>query len=153
MKKNILLLLLLLLLINSVLFGAKIDKFASHMGYFRDYKEALTLAKKENKILFVVQVSDYCPWCRKFERKTLQYSAIAIKINQNFISVVLDRDIDKGKYPEKLYSDRIPTTYFIDSNNEEVLKESMGYIKKKDFIVILDEFLSEYGDIKWEKYF
>ena len=137
--------LLMLLLIYSTLFGAKIDEFASHMGYYRDYNKALAQAKKENKTLFIVQVSDYCPWCRKFERKTLQYSTIAIKINQNFIPLVLDRGLDKGKYPQKYYSDRIPTTYFVDPNNEKIIKESMGYIKKKDFVIILNEYLLKYG--------
>lgn len=135
--------LLFLLILTSTLFASNIDKFASYMGYYRDYDEALSKAKRENKILFVTQVSDYCSWCRKLERKTLQNLTVAIKINQNFIPLIIDRKIDKNKYPEFLYSKIVPKIYFIDPNNEKILKEIPGYETKKDFLIILDNFLSK----------
>lgn len=64
--------------LSLALFGAHIDEFASNMGYHRDYKSALAQAKKENKVIMMVLVGDYCPWCRKFERKTLQRAMVAI---------------------------------------------------------------------------
>ncbi len=140
--------LLFLLIISSTLFGSNIDKFASYMGYYRDYNEALNKAKEENKILFIVQVGDYCSWCRKLERKTLQNSIVAVKINQNFISLIIDRNIDKGRYPNALYSKRVPNIYFIDSRNEKIIKEVAGYKTKNDFIIILDNFLSKHKAIK-----
>lgn len=140
--------LLILLILSTTLFSSNIDKFASYMGYYRDYDKALNKAKEENKILFVAQVSDYCSWCRKLERKTLQNSTVAIKINQNFIPLIIDRNIDKENYPKHLYSKRVPNIYFINPNNEKIMKEIPGYTKKNDFIVILDDFLSKQSDKK-----
>ena len=46
-------------------------KAAKELGYHSDYAKALTVAKKETKPLMLVIVTSYCPWCRKFERKSL----------------------------------------------------------------------------------
>ena len=63
--------LLTILLLTLTLFGANVDDFAKEMGFQRDYKTALAKAKELNKPLMMVLGADYCPWCRKFERKTL----------------------------------------------------------------------------------
>ncbi|MDD2790440.1 MAG: thioredoxin family protein [Sulfurimonas sp.] len=126
------------------LFGAEIDEFSTTMGYYREYDQALAVAKKENKPLMLVMVGDYCPWCRKFERKTLQREAVALKVNANFVSLVVDRNLDKDKYPARYYAKRIPTVYFINPSNEETLFESLGYVKKDEFMGTLDDALTSY---------
>ncbi|MBU0720518.1 thioredoxin family protein [bacterium] len=126
------------------LFGANIDTFAANMGYYRDYDTALVQAKKENKPLMLVLVGDYCPWCRKFERKTLQRESVALSVNKNFIPLIVDRNLDKKSYPEAYSSPRIPTTYFIDPKKGAKLFESLGYVKKDEFLATIDEVLQKY---------
>ena len=130
------------------LFGAHIDDFASNMGYHRDYDSALAQAKKENKVIMLVMVGDYCPWCRKFERKTLQRANVAINIQNNFIPLIVDKNLDKDKYPQKFFSRNVPTVRFIEPKKEEQIFESLGYIKKVEYKKILDETLAKYKGIK-----
>jgi thioredoxin-related protein len=130
------------------LFGAQIDEFATNMGYLRDYDQALKVAQKENKPLMLVMVGDYCPWCRKFERKTLQREAVAMSVNKNFIALIVDRNHDKGKYPQELYAKRIPTVYFIEPKTQHTLFESLGYVKKDEFHETLNEIMSEFKSAK-----
>lgn len=136
---------LLLFTFVFTLFGAQIDEFATNMGYLRDYDQALKVAQKENKPLMLVMVGDYCPWCRKFERKTLQREAIALNVNKNFIALIVDRNHDKGKYPQELYAKRIPTVYFIEPKTQSTVFESLGYVKKEEFQETMSEAMQKFA--------
>jgi len=130
------------------LFAAHIDEFASNMGYHRDYKSALSQAKKEDKVIMLVLVGDYCPWCRKFERKTLKRAKVAINIQNNFIPVIVDKYLDKGKYPKKYFSQVVPTVYFIEPKKEEQIFESLGYIKRNEYQELLNGVTKTYKGMK-----
>jgi thioredoxin-related protein len=130
------------------LFSAEIDEFATNMGYLRDYSQALKVAQKENKPLMLVMVGDYCPWCRKFERKTLQREAVAMSVNKNFIALIVDRNLDKDKYPKELYAKRIPTVYFIEPKNGNTIFESLGYVKQDEFQATLTDAMEEFAGSK-----
>ena len=132
---------LLFLILSISFFALEIDNFASHMGYSRDYTAAFNQAKKENKPLMLVVGSDYCPWCRKFERKTLQNVKVAIKVNQNFIAVVVDKRRDKSTFPTKYASPITPAVFFINPQDNLVIGKSVGYIRKNDYLEKLEGIL------------
>lgn len=136
--------LLVLFVFSVALFGANIDKFASANDYQRDYKSAISIAKKENKPVMLVIVGDYCPWCRKFERKTLQKKVIADEVKENFVPIIVDKKFDKDSFPQKFHAKRVPTVYFIDPKNESLFFESLGYVKKGDFLDTLNVAKSKY---------
>ncbi|MDY0116445.1 MAG: thioredoxin family protein [Sulfurimonadaceae bacterium] len=117
--------------------AAHIDDFAQEMGYERDYATALALAKDQNKTLMLVVVGDTCPWCRKFERKTLMQEVVDMTVKADFIPLIIDRKHDEGTYPEIYNALRIPTVYFISETSEKQVYESMGYVKIKDYIKLL----------------
>ena len=143
---------IVLFTLTFTLFGAHIDDFASNMGYYRDYDKAMIQAKKENKPIMLVVVGDYCPWCRKFERKTLQKAKVAINIQQNFIPVIVDKNHDQMNYPEEYYSKVVPTVYFIEPKKEEMVFESLGYVKRAEFLDTLNGVTTSYDKVKqWEK--
>ncbi len=133
--------LILLLFLNISIFALEIDEFASHLDYQRDYNTALALAKTKNKPLMLVVGTDYCPWCRKFERKTLKYSTVAIIINKEFIAIVVDKNKDKGSYPSKYSSPITPAVFFINPKDSSTIGKSVGYIRKKDYVEKLESIL------------
>ncbi len=130
---------LVLLISVLTLWGAKIDDFAAANGYLRDYKPALEQAKKENKLIMLVMVADYCPWCRKMEHKTLEDSAVAAKVKSEFVPVIVDRNLDKAHYPEAYDTPRIPTVFFINPHTETHIYESIAYVKKDEYLQTLGE--------------
>lgn len=146
---------LLYILLSTSIFALEIDEFSSHMGYMRDYNTALELAKKENKPLMLVVGTDYCPWCRKFERKTLKYSEVALKVNQDFIAIIVDKNKDRGNYPNKYASPITPSVFFINPHDNSTINNSVGYIRKKDYLEKLEGvlFVFDKEEIKWERYF
>lgn len=130
---------ILIITILITLNAAKIDEFAKQNSYFRDYKSALTVARKQDKIIMLVLVADFCPWCKKFERKTLKNSSISKLIKKDYIPVIVDNYRDKSSYPKELYTTRLPTIYFINPNTQEVLNKSTLYVKHNDFHITMKE--------------
>ena len=138
-------LLLTMMLMTHLLFGAHIDEFASDMDYLRDYDTAVLQAKKEHKMIMLVMVADYCPWCRKFERKTLKSSKVAIAVKENFIPVIMDRNVDKSKYPEEFYTPLIPNVFFIDPKEpDNYVEDSIGYVRKAEYSATIESALKAF---------
>lgn len=136
--------LITLLLLFTFCNAAKIDKFASEVGYFRDYDSALKTAKEQNKPIMLVVVGDYCAWCKKFERKALKSPLIKKRVKQDFIPVVIDNKRDLGKYPKEFHTKLLPTVYFINPNTGEKILRVLGYSRKTTFSNTMDEAIKIY---------
>ncbi len=54
--------------------------------------EALALAKKENKIIFLSVGYSTCYWCHVMEREVFSNPEIAKMMNENFINIKIDRE-------------------------------------------------------------
>ena len=54
--------------------------------------EALELAKKENKLIFLSVGYSTCYWCHVMEREVFSNSEIAEMMNENFINIKIDRE-------------------------------------------------------------
>jgi len=139
---------LVLVFLTMTLFGAKIDTLAQEMGFERDYKTALTKAEKTNKPLMIVLGADYCPWCRKFENRTLNSSLIKPKLNKEFIVLVVDKKYDIETFPAQYRTQFTPRVFFINPKNKKILFDTSGYIKKKEFAQKLDKAQKLYKDSK-----
>lgn len=131
--------LITLLTLFSLIYAAQIDEFASEVKYLRDYDLAVKTAQEQNKMVMLVLVGDYCPWCKKFERKTLKSPEVISKTNENFIAVVIDKYKDKGKYPEEFFAPLIPAVFFIEPKEQKSLLETVAYMKKDEFMENMDD--------------
>ena len=133
--------LLVLLTMFSLAYSAQIDKFASDVNYLRDYQEAVKTAKEQNKMVMLVLVGDYCPWCKKFEKKTLKSEEVKELVDKNFIAVVIDKYKDKDKYPKEYYAPLIPAVYFINPSTQKPILDTVAYMKKKEYIENMEDAL------------
>jgi len=122
-----------LILMFTLGLSAQIDEFANEVNYSRDYTKALEVAKKQNKLIMFIAVGDYCPWCKKFERKTLSSKEIKARVSNEFIPVIIDRVSDKEKYPKEFYAQVVPTVFFINPHTQKSVYDTIGYMKPSDF--------------------
>jgi len=136
--------LLTALLLTLTLFGANVDEFAAEMGFERDYKTALAKAKVENKPLMMVLGADYCPWCRKFERKTLSSKLIKPEL-EKLITLVVDKKFDVKSFPKEFQTQLTPRVFFIDPKDGKSFYETVGYVKKKVYLSDLETMQKLYG--------
>ena len=131
--------LFILLLISFSLFASNVDKFAQEMGFERDYKIALLKSKKENRVLMMVLGADYCPWCRKFEHKTLSSSLIKAHLDKNVVTLVVDKKYDVDSFPSQFKTEFTPRVFFINPKDETIISQTTRYVKKMEFMKKLDE--------------
>lgn len=130
------------------LYAAQIDDFAKSVNYEREYKTALHKAQKEQKPLMLLVVADYCPWCKKFERKTLEDTQVKEYVSNNFIPVVIDKLREKGTYPDEFASPLIPAVYFIDPKTQKSIYEVIAYKTKDEFTTNMQEVLKIFTQSK-----
>lgn len=117
--------------------ASDIAEFAKQMSYETNYKVALEKAKKSNKQVMFVMVTNYCPWCRKFEKRTLAKEEVNSTVHKKYIPLILNRE--KGEYPKQFFTKRIPVVMFIDPTSEKKIRESLGFKKVKEFVEELNK--------------
>ncbi|MDQ1297763.1 MAG: hypothetical protein QG558_301 [Campylobacterota bacterium] len=134
--------LLMVLTLFNFIHAAQIDEFAAEVKYLRNYEMAFKTAKEQNKIVLLVVVGDYCPWCKKFERKTLNDPAVMTKTNESFVGIVIDKYKDTGKYPQEFSAPLIPAVFFINPKDGKSVQETVAYMKPDEFMENMDYALS-----------
>lgn len=126
----------------SLVYAAQIDEFAKDVGYSRDYGSSVKIAKEQKKMIMLVVVANYCPWCKKFEHKTLEDALVKESVNKNFIPVVIDKLTDKGGFPEEFASKLIPAVYFVNPSTQKSEYEVFAYMKKDEYLQSMEKALS-----------
>ncbi len=119
--------LMLFLLSLNFLYSAEITKV-------KTYKEAIELANEKNKKAMVMLTTAVCPWCHKMKTATLKDDAVVKYVSEHFIFVEVDRDEDKGEYPEDLYSRMVPSFSIVNPSDEELLYQVIGYKTPAKFL-------------------
>ncbi len=87
------------------------------------FKEALAVAKKENKPLFMDAYTTWCGPCKMMSKSTFMDKEVAALYNDKFVN--LKMDMEKGDGPELLQRYGIvayPTLLFLNSDGEVVHK-------------------------------
>lgn len=126
----------LALLLSIGVFAEGYRDFAASMNYETNYESALKKAKEEKKNLMVLMVTNYCPWCSKFEKRTLMDADIDKAIKAKYIPLIINKE--EKNFPSYLNVPVVPTTFFIDVASEKSLHESVGFSNKVDFANLLN---------------
>ncbi len=104
--------------------------WSSDLGWSDDYEASLKIAQKENKHVYVLVTSSTCRWCRKFEATTLQEEEVLRMLNEKYILVHADRDMDD--LPEWFDVKRVPKHFFVTQKGEDIFS-FLGYWDELDF--------------------
>ncbi len=112
-----------------------IKKIKSKLKFETSYDKALEKAKKLNKPLMLILVTNYCPWCKKFEDRVLYKKDIYEKIKKDFVAVIINKE--KDKFPKKFDKSITPIIHFIDPKTQKSFKTIVGYHNKDEFIYII----------------
>ena len=111
------------------------ENFSSEMNYETNFDEAVKRSKKEKKNIMLVLVSNYCPWCRKFEQRVLLKEDVNAIIQKNYIPLILNRE--KDSFPKEFDTGFTPIVHFIDHQTQKSYKNVIGYNNKDEFTYIL----------------
>jgi thioredoxin 1 len=98
------------------------------------WAEALALAKKENKLIFLDISAIWCGPCKMLKKNTFTNIEVGKFYNSNFINVMVDGEKGEGiTLAQKYAITAYPTLFFIDGNGK-VVKKAMGYHNPQDFL-------------------
>ncbi len=78
-------------------------------------------AKAENKPMLVVFGADWCTYCKKLEKETLNSPKMATYINESFVPVHLDADKDK-KVAEILQVGNLPCSVILSPEADQLAR-------------------------------
>lgn len=111
------------------------ENFASEMKYETNFNEAVKKSKNLQKNIMLVLVSNYCPWCRKFEQRVLLKEEVNAIIQKNYIPLIINRE--KDPFPKEFDTGFTPIVHFIDHKTQKSYKNVIGYNNKDEFTYIL----------------
>lgn len=114
-----------------------------HSGKWED---ALALARKENKLIFLDISASWCGPCKMLKKKTFPDAEVGSYYNANFINVALDGEIGEGADLAKMYSVRgYPTLLFIDGSGK-LVAQTTGYRNPANFLKLGQTVIEEYDN-------
>ena len=113
------------------------------------FNDALAKAKSEDKPIFVEFYTDWCPYCKKFQRETIRNQKVAAMLAENFAYVRLNAEDSKNriKYNGRSMShveltssfgiNAYPSLVFLDSGGQPITMLT-GFVPASQFVPVLD---------------
>lgn len=115
------------------------------------YDDGMAAGKKEGKKILISFYADWCTYCKKMDRETFSKSDVAAYMNENFISIKLNSDIEKQLSREFRVSG-LPMTWFLDEDGGKI-QGLPGYLSKEMFLAYLKYFQSDsYRDMSFRTF-
>jgi len=119
-----------------ILLIALLSTLSAEFDWPSDYDEAIEMAKKEKKDIYLFIGSAYCKYCEKMKKTTLSDKDVLKKLNKSFVSIYMSRDIDD--IPSQFKTKPVPRHYFLTSKGK-VIYTTIGSRSKEAFFDLLEE--------------
>lgn len=98
------------------------------------WNQALALAKKENKAIFLDISASWCGYCKRMKANVFTDAEVAKYYNSNFINVSVDGEKGEGIELAKKYGVKgYPTIVFLNSDGRLAYQTS-GYHSQEKFL-------------------
>ncbi len=100
------------------------------------YDEGMALGKRQGKKMYIYFWAEWCTFCKKMEKETLNKSLVSSYLNKNFISIKVNSD--KERETASLYYVRgFPTSWFLTEDGQKI-SNLPGYVPPDMFLRILE---------------
>lgn len=100
----------------------------------KDWKHAVSEARKQNKLIFLDAYTSWCGPCKLLKKKTFTDSAVGNFYNKNFINITVDMEKGDGIALAKRYDvNAYPTLLLLDSEGN-VVTYTKGYLSPEQLI-------------------
>lgn len=112
------------------------DKNKGIVFFDGTWEEALALAQKEDKLIFLDAYASWCGPCRMMSWRVFTDDKVGVFFNEKFINVKMD--MEKGEGPTLSQQYRViayPSLFFIDSDGK-VKQTVIGYHSAEQLIEI-----------------
>ncbi len=112
------------------------NDFAPRVKFIKvsSLEEALEIASKKQKPLFVDFTAEWCAPCRRMDKVVFNHPAVAAYLNTHFVSVKMDLETPKGKDAAKRYSVKHLPTMLVLSPEGKIIKKKASNMGTSQFI-------------------
>lgn len=111
-----------------------VDKKEGIQFHRGTWKQALELAAKQKKLIFLDIYATWCGPCKKLKSNTFSNNRVGKYFNSTFINVSLDGEIGEGEMLASKYNiSGYPALFFIDGNGEVIVQDE-GYHDAQELI-------------------
>jgi len=135
MRKKVTLGLLLAFALFSISATTKSPPSEPGINFYKgSYKDALTEAKKQNKLVFIDAYASWCGPCKLLKQNTFTDKSVIQYFNDHFIN--LSVDVEKGEGPllaTKYKVTHFPTLIIADKDGKRITF-TVGYIQPDDLL-------------------
>ncbi len=98
------------------------------------FETVLRAAKRTNKLVMIDCYTDWCGWCKKYDRTSFADETVGEFANENFICYKLDMETPLGEaVAEVLSVESYPTVLWLTPEGK-VVKRLEGYQDADDFL-------------------
>ena len=98
------------------------------------WKEALEIAKKENKLIFLDIYATWCGPCKRLKRYTFSNSRVGKYFNATFINVSLDGEVGDGEILANKYKiTGYPSLLFLDKDGK-IVTQGDGFLDADELL-------------------
>jgi thiol-disulfide isomerase/thioredoxin len=107
------------------------------------WNEALELAKKQGKPLFVDAYAEWCGPCKRMAATTFKDKEVGEFFNKNFVNIKIDCEKEEGlKFRKDYPVTAFPTLYFIGTDGS-VIHRAVGALESKEILRLAELALSK----------
>jgi len=111
---------------------------------------AIEKARKENKLMFISVGYFSCHWCHVMQRESFSDKAIANKLNKDYVSIKVDRELDPVLDKQLIEFVQVtngtagwPLNVFVTPEGYSLV--GMTYLPPKNFSGVLDQLNAQWG--------
>ena len=113
--------------------GAK-QKSANKIKWY-GYKEGMTLAKKQNKQVYLHFFTDWCEYCKEMDATTFRNPAVVKMLNSEFVAIKVNTT-KSYKVAAKYNIRPVPDNWFLSSSGSKI-RNFLGYYEPDQFVTVL----------------
>ncbi|SMP24647.1 thioredoxin family protein [Chryseobacterium profundimaris] len=115
-----------------------ITAFAQEAIQFQElpFKDLVSKAKKENKIIFIDAFTSWCGPCKMMEKNIFTKKSVGDYYNANFINARFDMEKGEGRDIAAKYGVRSYPSYLFLNGDGEVVSQNYGYMEESMFVAM-----------------
>lgn len=115
--------------------------FAQESIQFQEvpFKDLITKAKKENKLVFIDAYASWCGPCKMMEKNVFTKKSVGDYYNTNFVNARFDMEKGEGREIAAKYGVRSYPTYLFLNGDGELISQNMGYMEEGMFLAMAQD--------------